>query len=62
MICKHNSKLNSPKYCNVSLKIQLNISNLFTQLNDQTVLFQAIQFSIRHFWTQFKFQTVLFDP
>ena len=49
MIRKHKStKLNSSKYCYVSLTIQLNISHLFTQLNDQTVLFQAIQFSKSH--------------
>ena len=30
------------------LKIQLNLSHLFTQLNDQTVLFQTIQFCISH--------------
>ena len=35
-------------YWYVSLPIQLNISYLFTQLNDQTVLFQTIQFSISH--------------
>ena len=36
------------KYCYVSLTIQLNISHLFTQLNDQTVLFLTIQFNINH--------------
>ena len=46
MICKHKStKLNGSKYCYVSLTIQLNISHLFTQLNDQTVLFQTIKFN-----------------
>ena len=31
MICKHKStKLNNSKYCYVSLKIQLNVSYLFT--------------------------------
>ena len=39
-----------------SMKHQLYI---YTQLNDQTVLFQTIQFSTS---TQFKCQTVLFDP
>ena len=49
MICKHKStKLNSSKYWNESQTIQLNISHLFTQLNDQTVVFQTIQFSISH--------------
>ena len=60
MICKHillitflNElvlciQLNGCKYCYVSQTIQLNISNLLTQLNDQTVLFQTIQFSISH--------------
>ena len=38
----------SSKYCYKSVKIQLNISHLFTQLNYQTVLFQTIQFSISH--------------
>ena len=46
-ICEHKSrKLNSCKYCNVSLTIQLNIIRVYTQLNDQTVLFLIIQFSI----------------
>ena len=41
------TKLNSSKYSYVSLTIQLNLSHFsYTQLNDQTVLFQAIQFSI----------------
>ena len=44
-----------------SQRIQLN-SHLFTQLNDQTVLFQIIQFVIVMVCTQFKCQTVLFDP
>ena len=49
MICKHKStKLNSSKYCNVSLTIQLNINHLFIQLNDQRVLFLTIQFSMSH--------------
>ena len=42
------TKLNGSKYWYVSLTIQLNISHLFMQLNDQTVLFQAIQFTISH--------------
>ena len=38
-------------------------SFVYTQLNDQIVLFLTIQFSISHFvCTQFKCQTVLFDP
>ncbi len=53
-------KLNSSKYCYVSLTIQFKYQSfVYTQLNDQTFLFQAIQFSIS---TQFKCQTVLFDP
>ena len=45
MICKHKStKLDGSKYCYESLTIQLNISDLLTQLNDPTVLFQTIQF------------------
>ena len=61
MICKHKSKkLNSSKYCYVSLTIQLNISHLFTHCQrSKTFLFQTIQFSIS---TKFKCQTVLFDP
>ena len=42
-----------------SIKYQ---SFVYTQLNDQTVLFQTIQFSISHLFAQFKYQTVLFDP
>ena len=33
------TKLNGSNYCYVLLTIQLNISHLLTQLNDQTVLF-----------------------
>ena len=63
MICKHKSmKLNSSNYSSVPLTIQLNISDLFTQLNVQTILFQTIQFSISLLFAQFKCQTVLFDP
>ena len=40
------TQLNDCKYRYVSLKIQLNIKNLFKQLNYRTVLFQTIQFSI----------------
>ena len=43
--------VNDSKYCYVSLTIQLNISHLFTQLNDQTVPFQKNQFSISHLFT-----------
>ena len=52
MICKHKStKLNGSKYCYVSLTMQL-LHQLFvyTQLNNQTVLFLIIQFSKRHFF------------
>ena len=38
--------LNGFRYCYESLTIQLNITHLFTRLNDETVLFQAIQLSI----------------
>ena len=53
MICKHISLItflnkHHSKYCYVSLTIQLNISHLFKQLNDQTVLFLTIQFSLSH--------------
>ena len=62
-ICKHKTtKLNSSKYCCVSLNILLNICHLFAQLNDQVLLFQAIQFSMSFVCNHFKFQTVLFDP
>ena len=37
-------------------------STLYTQLNDPTVLFLAIQFSRIHLFAQFKCQSVLFDP
>ena len=47
---------------NVSLSIQLNISHMFTQLNDRTVPFLAIQFCKSFVCIQFRFQTVLFDP
>ena len=58
MICKHKSiKLNTSKYCYISLAIQLNLNHLFTQI----VLFLTIQFSLRHSFTHFKYQTVLFD-
>ena len=43
------TKLNGSMYHCISLTIQLNISHMFyTQLNDQIVLFQAIQFFISH--------------
>ncbi len=38
------AKLDSFKYCYVSLTIRLNIGDLFTPLNDRTVLFQTVQF------------------
>ena len=41
-------QLNSYKYCYVSLTIQSNISLLFTQLNDQTLLFLTIYFCTNH--------------
>ena len=39
-------KLNAFKYCDVSLTIQLNITHLFTQLSDQTVLFQTKEYTV----------------
>ena len=45
MICK--PKLNGSKYYYVSLTIK-HQSFVYTQLNEQTVLFQTIQFSISH--------------
>ena len=35
---------------------------MFTQLNDQTVLFLTIQYIINHLFSQFKYQTILFNP
>ena len=54
MIYKHKAtKLNGSKYCYVSLRIQLNINHfIYTQLNDQTVLFQTIHFSKGHLFAQ----------
>ena len=47
MICKHQStKLNSSKYCYVSLNSLKHQPIVYTQLNDQTVLFQTYQFCI----------------
>ena len=53
VICKHKStKINVSKYCYVSLIIQLNNQSfVYTQLNDQTVLFQVIWFSISHLFS-----------
>ena len=50
MIYKHKStKLDGSKYWFVSLTIQLkHQSFVYTQLNDWTVKFQAIQSNIRH--------------
>ena len=39
--------------------IQLNKSFIYTQLNDQTILFQTIQFRISHLFALS--QTILFD-
>ena len=36
-------------------------SFVYTQFNDQTVLFQKIQFSMSFVGTQFKCETILFD-
>ena len=44
MFCEHKStKLNGFKFTNNSIK---HLKFVYTQLNDQTVLFQTIQFSI----------------
>ena len=50
MICKYKStKLNSSKYCYVSLTIQIkHQSFVFTQINNKIVLFQTIQLRISH--------------
>ena len=45
------TQLNGFKYCYVFLIIQLNISYLFTELNNQTIIFLKIQFSISHLFT-----------
>ena len=42
--------------------IAMYISHLFTQLNDQTVLFLTIQSYLSFVYIEFKCQTVLFDP
>ena len=42
------TQLNGSKYFYASLTIQLNICHLFTQLNNQSVLFLTIQFNIIH--------------
>ena len=43
------TKLNSPKYCYVSQTIQLNIQSfVYTQVKDQSVLFQTTEFNIIH--------------
>ena len=39
---------NGSKYCYVPLTIQLNMSFIYSQLNDQTFLFLAIQFNVSH--------------
>ena len=44
---------------NNSIKHQ---SFVYTQLNDQAVLFLTILFSISHLLAECKYQTVLFDP
>ena len=41
------TQIKGSKYCYVSQTIQLDISHLFTQLNDQRVMLLKIQFSIR---------------
>ena len=51
-----------PNIAMYPLTTQLNISHLFTQLNDQTVQFQTIQFRMSFVFIQFKCQTVLFHP
>ena len=59
MICKHKStKLHDSKYCYVSLTIQSSISHLFTQLNNQTVLFITIQSSMSFVFHLFLFFTI----
>ena len=68
MICKHfvdNILYHVVKWLQVLLCITNNSikhqSFVYTQLNDQTVLFLTIQFSII-VCTYLKCQTVLFDP
>ena len=55
------SKSNGSKYCYISLTIQSNISQLFTQLNEQTILFITIQFNKSFVFSQFTCQT-FFGP
>ena len=64
MICKHVNKVEwfQVLLCikNNSIKYQ---SFAYTQLNDQTVLFQTIHLCISHlFALKIKCQIVLFDP
>ena len=54
------ARLNGFKYSYVSLTIQL-LSFVYTQLNDQTVLFLTIQINISHLFSRSKCQTVQFD-
>ena len=62
MVCKHVNKVKlfQVLLCitNSSIKHQ---SFVYTQLNDQTVLFQTIQFSMSFVCTQFKCQTILYN-
>ena len=64
MIYKHKlTKLNSSKYCYVSLTVQLNISHLFTR--SQMINNSISNYSVQHasfVYPQFKCQTVIFDP
>ena len=56
------TQLIGSKCCCMSLTIWLNISSLFTQLNDQTLLFLTIQISMKFPCKQFKYQIIIFDP
>ena len=56
------TKLNGFKYCYVSLTVQINISHLFTQLNDQTILFLMVHFSTGHLFALIKMWTCSIVP
>ena len=69
-LLKHHVYLDLAKKKKEKEKVLLYIINnsiwhqtfVYTQSNDQTILFQGIQFSISFVCSQFKRQTVLFDP
>ena len=61
IIYLHTVKLFQVLICISSYLIKHN-SFVYTQLNDQIVVFKKIQFNMSFFCTQFKCETVLFHP